>query len=195
MNSASPAQVVSRAPRSGRRDLNGRPCGHGSAHTSSRRKARRVCVAPTNPIWQHASVNTDSALTSALAPFLEFEVNKATGREVSGNWRITPGLHQPTGILHGGIHCVVVEGLASWGATLWYGDRGTVVGVSNTTDFYKPVSEGRLHSVARPISQDLTTQVWGVETRDELERLIANGKLRLMNLPSKVEESIKNVPQ
>jgi hypothetical protein len=36
----------------------------------------------------------------------------------------TPEMHQPHGILHGGVHCGVVETLASVGASLWLAERG-----------------------------------------------------------------------
>jgi uncharacterized protein (TIGR00369 family) len=61
-----------------------------------------------------------------------------------------PDLHQPYGIVHGGVHAAVVETLASVGAAVWMGERGKVVGVSNSTDFYKAVSDGTLTATATP---------------------------------------------
>ena len=37
---------------------------------------------------------------------------------------VTPDLHQPYGIVHGGVHCSLVESAASIGAALWFGERG-----------------------------------------------------------------------
>lgn len=129
-------------------------------------------------------MNIAAVFTGALASDLAFELGTASGSEVSGSWSVCEPLHQPTGILHGGIHCLIVEGMASWGGALWYGDRGVVVGVSNSTDFYRAVEGGRLRSVAKPVHQGRTSQVWGVETTDEHGRLIAQGKVRLQNLPA-----------
>jgi uncharacterized protein (TIGR00369 family) len=65
---------------------------------------------------------------------------------------------------------------------LWLGERGRVVGVSNSTDFYRAVSEGDLSSVGRPIHRGRSQQVWVVETRDDQDRLVARGQVRLQNL-------------
>ncbi len=66
-----------------------------------------------------------------------------TADRVVATWEAAPKHHQPYGIVHGGVHCSVVETLASFGAATWLGDRGQVVGVNNNTDFYRAVREGR----------------------------------------------------
>jgi uncharacterized protein (TIGR00369 family) len=123
--------------------------------------------------------------TEYLGPFgdyLGLEIKTADGDEVIATWTAEPRLHQPYGIVHGGIHCAVVETLASVGAALWYADRGKVVGVSNSTDFFRAVSEGALRSVARPLHRGRSQQVWLVETEDDRGRVVARGQVRLQNL-------------
>jgi 1,4-dihydroxy-2-naphthoyl-CoA hydrolase len=106
-----------------------------------------------------------------------------TGDEVVCTWQVEPRMHQPYGIAHGGIHCSVVETLASLGGALWLGDRGKVVGVNNSTDFYRAVSAGSMTSTARPIHRGRSQQVWLVETTaDENGKLVARGQVRLQNL-------------
>lgn len=131
-------------------------------------------------------------LTTASGPFGEYlglTLKSADGDEVVGTWSAEPRLHQPFGILHGGVHCAVVESLASIGGALWYGDRGQVVGVNNSTDFYRAVSEGPLVSTARPVHRGRSQQVWVVETRDEAQRLVARGQVRLQNLEGRGQGS------
>jgi len=106
----------------------------------------------------------------------------ANGDEVTARWIVHPEMHQPNGILHGGVHCTVVETLASLGAALWLGDNGTVVGVSNSTDFFRACSAGDLTSSARPLHRGRSQQVWLVETTDEHGRMVARGQVRLQNL-------------
>lgn len=118
----------------------------------------------------------------AFTESLGLRVTRADGDEVSVTWTATPAMHQPHGIVHGGVHCSVVETLASVGAGLWLGDRGRVVGVTNSTDFFRAVSEGELSSVGRPIHRGRSQQVWVVETRDDQDRLVARGQVRLQNL-------------
>jgi 1,4-dihydroxy-2-naphthoyl-CoA hydrolase len=97
-------------------------------------------------------------------------------------WDVTPALHQPYGIVHGGVYSAVVETAASIGAAVWLGDRGQVVGVSNHTDFLRAVRDGRLRAVGEPIHRGRLQQLWLVEVRDEQGRLVARGQVRLQNI-------------
>jgi uncharacterized protein (TIGR00369 family) len=99
-------------------------------------------------------------------------------------WDVTDDLHQPYGILHGGVYCAAVETAASWAAALWYGERGKVVGVSNTTDFLRAVSAGRLTATATPVHRGRSQQLWQVDVTDSSSRLVARGQVRLQNLAS-----------
>ena len=106
---------------------------------------------------------------------------EASGSRVVALVDVKPHLHQPTGILHGGVHATLVETTASVGASLWLGDDGMAMGISNSTDFLRPVSEGTLRVEATPVQQGRTMQLWQVLITDEQERPVAAGRLRLMN--------------
>jgi uncharacterized protein (TIGR00369 family) len=85
--------------------------------------------------------------------------------------------------VHGGVHCGVVETLASVGAAVVALPRGQrVVGLENSTSFVRAVSSGKLHAVARPVHRGRTTQVWEAWIRDEQDRLVAQGRVRLLCL-------------
>ncbi|MBA2463740.1 MAG: PaaI family thioesterase [Nocardioidaceae bacterium] len=114
--------------------------------------------------------------------YLGVEIQDASGDRVLGTWTAAEHLHQPHGIVHGGAHAGVVETLASVGASIWFGDRGRVVGVNNSTDFYRAVGEGRLTSTATPVHRGRSQQVWVVETVDQQGRTVARGQVRLQNL-------------
>ena len=130
---------------------------------------------------------TEAPLPFPSGPFVDhigLRITEATADKVVATWTAAERHHQPYGIVHGGVHASVVETLGSVGSAMWFGDRGKVVGVNNSTDFYRAVSEGDLTSVATPIHQGRTQQVWVVETRDTADRLIARGQLRVQNLPA-----------
>jgi 1,4-dihydroxy-2-naphthoyl-CoA hydrolase len=76
--------------------------------------------------------------------WLGLQFVEMTGDEVVCTWTAEARMHQPYGIVHGGIHCSVVETLASLGGAMWLGDKGQVVGVNNNTDFYRAVSVGAM---------------------------------------------------
>jgi uncharacterized protein (TIGR00369 family) len=122
---------------------------------------------------------------NAASPFVTYlglEITEARGDRVVARWTAGEKHHQPFGIVHGGVHASVVETLGSIGATVWFGDRGRCVGVSNTTDFYRAVAEGEMSSVGTPVHQGRSQQVWLVETHDDEGRLVARGQLRIQNL-------------
>jgi uncharacterized protein (TIGR00369 family) len=98
--------------------------------------------------------------------------------------------HQPYGVLHGGVYASIVEAVASYGAgnaALAAGQRG-VLGVSNTTDFYRSHSEGELTCVGTPVHAGRSAHVWQVEvTRSADGKLVARGQVRfhvLQELPA-----------
>ena len=124
----------------------------------------------------------DGAPTGPFVQHLGLDLTEVSGDRVVATWVARPDLHQPYGIVHGGVHCSVVETLASFGAGLWLGERGHVVGVNNSTDFYRAVREGTLTSTATPLHQGRSQQVWLVETIDEQGRIAARGQVRLQNL-------------
>ena len=125
------------------------------------------------------------ASLGAFADHLGLRLTGADADEVTGDWEAGDHLHQPFGLVNGGAHCTVVETLASVGAGLWFGDRGTIVGVSNQTDFYRGVGTGTLRSRATPIHRGRSQQVWAVETHDADGRLVARGQVRVQNLPAR----------
>jgi 1,4-dihydroxy-2-naphthoyl-CoA hydrolase len=124
-----------------------------------------------------------STLVSDFIAYLGLELTEVDPDRVVATWKATPQLHQPAGILHGGVHCSVVETLATLGAALWLGDRGTVVGVNNNTDFFRALQTGSLTSVARPLHRGRSQQLWLVETTEDASgRIASRGQVRLQNL-------------
>ena len=113
---------------------------------------------------------------------LGLELLEADGDRVTGRLAVQPHLHQPYGIVHGGVYCSAVETAASVGGALWFGDRGNVVGVSNHTNFLRAVREGVLDVEALPVHRGRTQQLWQVTVKDEQGRLVAQGQVRLANI-------------
>lgn len=105
----------------------------------------------------------------------------ATPEEVSCEWQVSEKHLQGYGIVHGGVHCGVIETLASVGAAAVAHPRGQrVVGLENNTSFIRAVRSGRLHALARPVTRGRSSQVWEVWIRDEKEQLVAQGRVRLL---------------
>jgi uncharacterized protein (TIGR00369 family) len=110
------------------------------------------------------------------------EIVEASGDRVVMTCELRPDLQQPYGIVHGGVHCSLVESTASIGGALWFGDRGNVVGVANHTNFLRAAREGRLTATAEPVQRGRTQQLWRVTVTDDDGRNLAVGEVRLANI-------------
>ena len=121
---------------------------------------------------------------TGLLATLGLELGEISADRATLTLPITERLHQPQGIVHGGVYCAIVETLASLGAAEWFGERGNVVGVANHTDFLRATRTGTLHGVATPIHRGRTQQLWLVEITDDAGRAIARGQVRLANIAS-----------
>ena len=122
------------------------------------------------------------ALLGGFATELGLEVVEASGDRVVLTWSVRPELWQPYGIVHGGVHCAAIETAASVGAALWWGERGDVVGVANSTDFLRAVREGHLTATAVPVHRGRLQQLWDVDVAGDDGRTAARGQVRLQNL-------------
>lgn len=117
---------------------------------------------------------------------LGIEVLELSPGRVVAELVVTPKLHQPYGILHGGALAALAETAASYGGALAarQGDGGGAVGVSNHTDFLSAVREGTLRAEATPLARGRSFQLWQVAITADDGRLVAHSKVRLFNLPA-----------
>ena len=121
-------------------------------------------------------------LQRGLIKLVGIRIEEATGDRVVLSCPVTPDLHQPFGLVHGGVYATMAETAASVAGALWFGDQGKVVGVSNHTDFLRAVRGGELTAEATPLARGRTTQLWEVAISDERQRLVAHAKVRLQNV-------------
>ena len=124
----------------------------------------------------------DTGLERGFIKLVGVRVTESSGDRVVLTCPVTPDLHQPFGLVHGGVYATLAETAASVGGALWFGDRGKVVGVSNHTDFLRAVRGGELRAEATPLARGRTTQLWQVEISDDQGRLVAHAKVRLQNV-------------
>ena len=141
---------------------------------------------------------TDSALpdiaamvNQGLSGFdarMGFQFLRATTEEVVLEYTVDERHRQPYGIVHGGVHCGVVESACSTGAGLAARERGqSVVGIENHTSFIRAARAGRIRVVATPLTRGRRSQLWQATARDEQGRLIATGRVRLLCLEAGTE--------
>ena len=111
-------------------------------------------------------------------------ITLATQDEVRAELTVGTEHLQGYGIVHGGVHCGLIESLASIGAALYAMPRGqSVVGLENNTSFVRAVRAGaKLRAVSTPITRGRRTQVWEARVLDEMDRVVATGRVRLLCL-------------
>ena len=121
--------------------------------------------------------------TSAFVSAAGLVVDDVGPDGVAGHIDLGPEHHTPWGIVHGGVYATAVESAASIGATAAVAHRGMVaVGLTNTTQFLRSLTEGRVEVRAFPLHQGRTQQLWQVDVLDQSGRPVAHGELRLQNV-------------
>jgi 1,4-dihydroxy-2-naphthoyl-CoA hydrolase len=125
-----------------------------------------------------------NAIPEGWVEAMGMTITHATRDEVRAELTIGRQHLQGYGIVHGGVHCGIIETLSSMGAFLFARERGQhVVGLENNTSFIRAVREGaKLHAVATPITRGRQTQVWQAQVLDEDNRVVATGRVRLLCL-------------
>lgn len=110
---------------------------------------------------------------------LGVEIVEATPDRVVLTLPVGPKVHQPYGILHGGVSALLAEGAASYGGALSVGPTHVVVGTEINCSHLRALSSGTLTATATPIRKGRSVQVWGIELTDERDRLIAVARCTL----------------
>jgi 1,4-dihydroxy-2-naphthoyl-CoA hydrolase len=110
-------------------------------------------------------------------------LDEVSGNRVTGHIDLSEDHHTPWGIVHGGVYATAIESAASIGASTAVRERGMVaVGLTNTTHFLRSVTAGRVLVEAEALHQGRSQQLWRVDVRDDRDRLLAHGEVRLQNL-------------
>ena len=115
---------------------------------------------------------------------LGIEVVSATPDEVVLRVEVGPKVHQPYGILHGGVSALMAEGAASIGGAVSVGPDEIVVGTELNCSHLRSMTEGFLIAVATPIRKGRRVHVWGIELRDSNDTLICVARCTLQVLPA-----------
>jgi len=88
------------------------------------------------------------------------------------DWKV----HQPYGILHGGVSALLAESAASYGAALAAGPDHGVVGIELNASHLRSVRDGHLTAVATPARVGRTVQVWAISLSDDEGRAICEAR-------------------
>jgi uncharacterized protein (TIGR00369 family) len=108
-----------------------------------------------------------------LLSTLDIEMTEMTKQRVTATMPVTPKVHQPFGLLHGGASVVLAETVASMAAWLNV-DQATeqVVGLEINANHLRAKRDGMITAEATPAHIGRRTQVWEVRITDEADKLV-----------------------
>jgi uncharacterized protein (TIGR00369 family) len=99
---------------------------------------------------------------------------------------VTPKVHQPDGVLHGGATVALAESVGSAASYLSVDRKKQMVrGIVISANHVKGISNGFVYAKATPLHRGRTTQLWEIRVTDENSNLISHCKLSTMILNRK----------
>ena len=99
---------------------------------------------------------------------------------------VTPKVHQPDGVLHGGAMVALAESVGSVAAYVFLDQEKYMIrGLEISANHVKSIKEGFVYGTARPIHKGRTTQLWQIRITNEADDLISLVKLTTVSLPRK----------
>ncbi len=97
---------------------------------------------------------------------------------------VTPKVHQPNGVLHGGATAALAESLGSFAAHVFTDTENFFVrGIEITANHLKSVKDGFVYAKATYLHKGRTTQLFDIRITDEQDNLISICKLSTITLP------------
>jgi uncharacterized protein (TIGR00369 family) len=122
----------------------------------------------------------------SIHELLDVEVVEAGPARVVLRLPVDWKVHQPYGILHGGVSALLAESAASFGAALAAGPDRSVVGIELNASHLRSLRHGHLTAEATPVRVGRTVQVWRISLTDDDGRAICEARcsLAVLGAPS-----------
>lgn len=111
-------------------------------------------------------------------------VVEMTAKRVVLEMEVTPRVHQPLGLLHGGASAVIAESAASMGAFLNSDpDVEYIVGTDLNISHLRARRSGKVTATATPIRIGRSMQVWDIRIEDETRAPVAAARCTIAVRP------------
>jgi uncharacterized protein (TIGR00369 family) len=103
-----------------------------------------------------------------------------------GKMPVTPKVHQPDGVLHGGATVALAESVGSMASYIFLdAQKFFVRGIEISANHIKSVKSGEVFAKATIMHKGRTTQLWDIKITDADDHLISICKLTTISLPKK----------
>jgi 1,4-dihydroxy-2-naphthoyl-CoA hydrolase len=131
-----------------------------------------------------------SAASSGIHAQLGVEIVELTATRVVLRLEVGPKVHQPFGLLHGGVSALLAESAASMGGAAAAQEGHTVVGIELNANHVRGMRDGVLTATATPVKVGRRIQVWSIELTDEQDRTICVSRctLAVIEAPERIAD-------
>lgn len=103
-----------------------------------------------------------------------------------GKMPVTPKVHQPDGVLHGGAMVALAESVGSMASYIFMdAQKFFVRGIEISANHIKSMKDGEVFAKATVVHKGKTTQLWDIKLTDNADNLISICKLTTIALPRK----------
>jgi 1,4-dihydroxy-2-naphthoyl-CoA hydrolase len=136
----------------------------------------------TKPIWrvQATPEQLRERSRNTLAEWLDIRVTEIGPDYLRATMPVNSHTHQPQGILHGGASVALAETVGSLAANLCVDvTKYVCVGQEINANHLRPASSGLVTGTARPYHVGGRSQVWGIEIRDENDKLVCVSRITM----------------
>ncbi len=115
---------------------------------------------------------------TTLMDTLQIEYTDAGADFLVAEMPVSPKVHQPYGVLHGGATAALAESVGSAASALHIDIASQqVYGIEISCNHLRSVSEGKVIATARALHLGRSTHLWEIEVRDSDGKLISHCKL------------------
>ena len=123
---------------------------------------------------------------NTLMETLQIEYTDVTSDSLTARMPVTPAVHQPNGVLHGGASVALAESVGSAATFVFLDAKKMMVrGLEISANHVKSVKEGYIYATATVLHKGRTTQLWQIKITNEDGDLICLSKLTTITLPKK----------
>ena len=137
---------------------------------------------PRARIWRNDTTpeGLNQRARKTLAEHLDIRVTEIGPDYLRATMPVNANTHQPNAILHGGASVALAETVGSLAANLCVDlEKFVCVGQEINANHLRPVASGLVTGTARPFHIGARSQVWGIEIRDENDKLICVSRITM----------------
>ncbi|WP_375241702.1 PaaI family thioesterase [Lacinutrix sp.] len=130
----------------------------------------------------------NAASQNTLMETLNIEITDFGDDFLVARMPVTPRVHQPDGVLHGGATAALAESVGSFATHIFIDTEKLFVrGLEITANHLKSVTDGFVYAKATFLHKGRTTQLLDIRVTDEAGNLVSICRLSTISLPKKKE--------